>query len=85
MSVGLVKRVVCIHSFHFKLFIQGKNIQFIREKNCFTMCPVKTEKKKQKEKKINYSINSKFYLIHCQINSLKNLILIIPIQPKKGN
>ena len=37
-------------SFHFKLFIQGKKIQFIRKKNCFTMCPVKTEKKKQKEK-----------------------------------
>ena len=53
------------------------------------MCPVKTEKKKQKEKKkrINYSINSKFYLIHCQINSLKkpNFNYSYPTEKRKLN
>ena len=44
-------------SFHFIHFILNylyrvKNIQFIREKNCFTMCPVKTGKKNKKKKLI---------------------------------
>ena len=76
---------ISFHSFHFKLFIQGKNIQFIRKKTALQCALLKQKRKNKKKEKINYSINSKFYLIHCQINSLKNLILIIPIQPKKGN
>ena len=42
-------------SFHFNLFIQGKNIQLIRN-NFFAMCPVKI-KNKNKSKKKNYLIN----------------------------
>ena len=39
---------VHIISFHFKLFIQGENIQLIRKK-LFTICPVKIEMRNTKE------------------------------------
>ena len=37
-------------SFHFNLFIQGKNIQLIRN-NFFAMCPVKIKNKDKSNKK----------------------------------
>ena len=43
-------------SFHFKLFIQGKKHSVHTRKNCFTMCPVKTEKKNKKKKLITQEI-----------------------------
>ena len=39
-----------VFSFHFNLLIQGKNIQLLQN-NCFTMCPVKIQKKNKNKNK----------------------------------
>ena len=56
--IGKGHYAIYFHSFHFILnyLYRVKNIQFIREKNCFTMCPVKTEKKNKKKKLITQEI-----------------------------
>ena len=57
-KMALVQSKRSVHFIHFILnyLYRVKNIQFIREKNCFTMCPVKTEKKNKKKKLITKEI-----------------------------
>ena len=54
-KMALVQSKRSVH-FILNYLYRVKNIQFIREKNCFTMCPVKTEKKNKKKKLITKEI-----------------------------
>ena len=77
-------------SFHFILnyLYRVKTFSSYGKKTALQCALLKQKRKnKKKRKKINYSINSKFYLIHCQINSLKkpNFNYSYPTEKRKLN